>query len=153
MNLGRSIDLIEIDNLTYNLLTIFASSKEIALFENAKYSQLIDIKNRFETSKASKNLITLAIITRNILDSKTYSISSSELTCGILNENGKTTNLEIREACNKIVHAQHIDFVEISEREYSYLSSKIQLSGERHTKKWTAEFDVYEFCGCLQKII
>ena len=153
MNLGGNIDLLEIDFLTYNLLTIFASSKELTKFEHEKYRQLIEIKDRFETSKASKTLITLAIITRNILDSKTDNKKSNELFCGELNENGIIIKLNIREACNKIVHAEHIDFEKITENQYSHLSSIINLFGERQNKEWTAKFDVYEFCLCLQKVI
>lgn len=153
MNLGGNIDLLEIDFLTYDLLAIFASSKEITKLEHEKFSQLIEIKDKFEISKASKTLITLAIITRNILDSKTDNTKSNNLFCGELNENGISIKLKIREACNKIVHAEHIDFEEIIENQYSHLSSIINLSGERRNKEWTAKFDVYEFCLCLQKVI
>ena len=62
-------------------------------------------------------------------------------------KNGKKKEiLSIREACNKIIHAQSLQFVYGKTKDkMSYLKPRIHFTGEKNEKDWKATIDILKF--------
>ncbi len=54
--------------------------------------------------------------------------------------------LEIREACNKIIHAQKVRFDVEEIGVQKYMNPIIYLYGTLQNKEWRATLDVIKFC-------
>ncbi|MEK9136877.1 MAG: hypothetical protein AAB393_07125, partial [Bacteroidota bacterium] len=65
------------------------------------------------------------------------------------------SQLDLREACNKIMHAGTIHFdVETNDRSKAkYLTSFVYLYGKRGKVNWKATLDVVEFCRAAANVI
>ena len=68
---------------------------------------------------------------------------------GILKENSKKKDLTIREACNKIIHANKIEFKfkysQHGSKRIRYLASEVMLHGKKGKMPWAANLKILQF--------
>lgn len=142
---GYPIDTVFFQESIYKLITIFGSSE--FLYNNFKNNNK-DFFNRakkFEESKVSEILISLAIMSRSFLDSCHVSTDSYTDYCvGHIVVNYKEKHINFKEACNKIMHAKNINF-DISRSESmqdGFLNPIVYLYGEYQGDKWRAVINI-----------
>jgi hypothetical protein len=120
------------------------------------------LRKTFESSEISRRLITIAVIVRSHLDQCSDSAmkrlnakigSVGELTPDA-GKPTKTQNLDLREACNKIIHALdvHFEFSETGSENLGGLLPQVTLIGDRYGKPWTAILDIYAFIDGAQRL-
>jgi hypothetical protein len=104
----------------------------------------------FERSELSRRLIALAVTVRNMDEGK-RSPNARGAPVGTLipdeNQPNRTEPLNLREACNKIIHAQDVDFFPDIEdvNEDTPLFQTIKLWGSKGGKHWIAKLDLIGF--------
>jgi hypothetical protein len=105
-----------------------------------------------EEQKIKEYLISIAIKLRMIDDlmkahNKKNHISNNDDVGFLKSKNGKKKEiLSIREACNKIIHAQSLQFVYGKTKDkMSYLKPRIHFTGEKNEKDWKATIDILKF--------
>lgn len=148
----------------HRLLAIIFASKSFAELRvgNGEKWDPIDHLQQFEDDEITRILLSVSVTARVIDDrnNKVFDLVAGD--CGKLfetDEKGTTeTGLTLREACNKIIHAQKIRF-DISETETTqrYLNPIIYLYGERRKgHEWRAVLDVVDFAkeyvSCLRML-
>ncbi|MFH1657920.1 MAG: hypothetical protein ABIG35_01280 [Pseudomonadota bacterium] len=146
----------------HRLLAIIFASKSFAELRvgNGEEWDPIDHLQQFEDDEITRILLSVSITARVIDDryDKVFDLVAGN--CGSLfetDEKGTTeSGLTLREACNKIIHAQKIRF-DISETEATqrYLNPIIYLYGERRKgQEWKAVLNVIDFAkedvSCLR---
>jgi hypothetical protein len=143
MNGGYPIAAEALDLEVYVLAALFAGSASLSAVE-LDMNGIRWVRQTFEVSEISRRLISLAVVLRSALDDSSL---DPELTVGRLTPNvaelSRVEDLSLREACNKIIHAQDIDlapgFREQDER--PPISRKVLLRGFHRESEWTAELD------------
>ena len=135
----------------HRLLAIFLASKNFAkLCENypgQKFDPIYKIQE-VEEDEITRILLNLAITARVIDDreSRVFELIGSD--CGTLQKNIasiETEILELREACNKIIHANKVRFDMEELNTQRYLNPIIYLYGSSQGKEWRAQLDVIKF--------
>lgn len=135
----------------YRLLTIFLASKNFAtLLTNYPgegfdpFYQLQEV----ESDEITRLLLSLAITARVVDDRENRVLELIGSNCGEFQrdiQNSDTEVLDLREACNKIIHAKKIrgDIDEINGQ--TYLNPFLYLYGEHGSKRWKAKLNVISF--------
>lgn len=137
----------------YILAALFCGSHGLHAIE-ADHQGLRWVRSTFEASEVSRRVISLAVVLRSHLDS---SNTKSTVSVGSLlpdvSKPGTRTALLLREACNKIIHADIVDLNDPadSSEEVPRLSRRIQLQGSWSGKDWHAEIDVLAFLNEASK--
>lgn len=148
---GYYFDPLILNIKTYELLTLFGASKFIYdHFKSDEFS--FEVMKELERSRISELLITVAIISRNILDGNDLNNKGlREESVGSLNDKA----IKFREACNKIIHSEDIGFDIQKGKSISdgYLNPIIHLSGNNNNNDWELELRVIDFCACAMSII
>jgi hypothetical protein len=147
----------------YILLAIFLASRHVGdLCERAAdgnggiFRQILD---EHEMSLATRLLIECAVLIRMkddaFLEQHGMSAETHKDIVGTLSTGAdlsECAELNLREACNKIVHAKRMnfDFEQDPGWESRYLVPTVHLYGEHRSLEWKAELDVIQFveCGC-----
>lgn len=154
---GYPIEGILIELEIYRLLCIFCSSHDLhKLSTGGENDDLDSMRQKFEETEACRLLISIAIMLRSITDTTPshtkLRLGEQEPVVGTLqpdieNNETKTTDLMFRNACNKIAHADHINFdmAEDNPEKMSYINPTVYLYGELHEKQWKASVNVIEF--------
>ena len=132
---------------TYVLAALFAGSNGLRQIE-ADQRGLRWVRSTFEASEVSRRLIGLAVLLRSHLDSG--SVKSTARVGHFLPDIANPAiqkDLLLREACNKIIHAEDIDLHghEQDSESTPSLSRCIRLRGQWDGKDWQAEIDVLAF--------
>lgn len=136
----------------HRLLAIFLSSKHFAeLCENYPgegFDPIYKIQE-VEQDEITRILLNLAVTARVIDDreDKVFGLVGSD--CGTLQkniDNQEIDVLDIREACNKIIHAQKVRFDVEELGVQRYLNPIIYLYGTLQNRQWRAQLDVIRFC-------
>ena len=136
----------------HRLLAIFLSSRSFAeLCENYPgegFDPVYRIQE-VETDEITRILLNLAVTARVVDDrlNRAFEVLGSD--CGTLQkdiESLETDTLEIREACNKIIHAKTVRFDVEELNVQRYLNPIIYLYGSIQDKQWRAQLDVIKFC-------
>jgi hypothetical protein len=148
----------------HRLLAIIFASKRFAELRNGNGEtwEPFEHLQQYEDDEITRILLAVSITARVIDDRNEKILDLVARNCGKLieiNEKGTTEiDLSLREACNKIIHAQKIRF-DISETETSqrYLNPVIYLYGERRKgHEWKALLDVIsfakEYVSCLRHL-
>ncbi len=148
----------------HRLLAIIFASKNFAELRtgNGETWEPIEHLQQYEDDEITRILLAVSITARVIDDRNDKILDLVARDCGRLfetNEQGTTeTGLSLREACNKIIHAQKIRF-DVSETEttQTYLNPIIYLYGERRKgQEWKAVLDVIsfakEYVSCLRHL-
>ncbi len=144
---GYPIDLVFFQENIYKLITIFGSSE--FLYNNFKNEYFFKMAKIFERSKASELIISLAIMSRILLDSSNIDNESCKKNLvGKIIINDETKALNFRESCNKIIHAKHINFDndKAENIEDGFLRSAIYLYGDKNGNNWKAIINIVSFC-------
>ena len=137
----------------YVLAALFCGSHGLHEIE-AHHHGLRWVRSTFEASEVSRRVISLAVLLRSHLDS---SNKKSTVTVGSLvpdvSKPDTRTALLLREACNKIIHADIVDLndPDDSSEEVPRLSRRIRLQGVWGGKDWQAEIDVLTFLNEASK--
>lgn len=148
----------------HRLLAIIFSSKSFAELRvgNGEEWEPIDHLQQFEDDEITRILLFVSITARVIDDRNNKVLDLVARVCGTLintDDKGTTeTDLSLREACNKIIHAKKVRF-DVSETEamQRYLNPVIYLYGERRKgQEWKAVLDVItfakEYVSCLRNL-
>ena len=106
-------------------------------------SDLGGLWTQFSETEITSTLILIAIRMRVWLEQVNDSIDTSKLLCGGTNVNcyhaeNKIENLDLREACNKIIHAKKIRLQEAS-------LQFIFIYGENRKIPWKTTLDLFQF--------
>lgn len=104
----------------------------------------------FERSELSRRLIALAVTVRNMDEGNTLPNAKSPRVGTLIPDEKQPDNTEplnLREACNKIIHAQNVDFFpDIKDvNEDTPLFQTIELWGSKGGKHWIAKLDLIGF--------
>ncbi len=131
----------------YELACTFAASREL-LRLGRKHHGLKQITSTFQLSTAAQRLIAIASMTRSALDTWPSAVlAGRDAGVGVLVPNiehpGKRKALGFREACNKLLHADHID---LGDRKCDeILSYTVTLMGQWKGESWRAALNVVRF--------
>jgi len=143
----------------YRLLSIFLSSRGFAELRQGEgeYWEPISHIQECEEDEITRLLLAIAITARVIDDREHKIVDLLSRECGTIFEFGKDKPLTLREACNKIIHAQKIRF-DISETDagQAFLNPIIYLYGKREKGvEWKATLDVIvfgkEYISCVHQ--
>ena len=175
------IDIRTIKGLCFELVCMIQASKGLAEQCAIEFSELIEHGEKFDPgshqvlrlqdelfhAKASQVLLSLAINVRVFDDqmkngphAPAYEEHSSSK--GGDEFIGVTTdqdNFNYRDACNKIIHAQRMRFLEEvvlchdTEHSISYFTGEVELTGRKGNTDWTACFDFESFAETLLDIV
>ena len=165
-NLGYPIksdySLIQLD--LYRLLCYFTASKVIVdisrKYENNLFNDSLRLE--YEKSEISRIIINLAIIARNELDNNNQAKSilySDKLNIvGSISKNNDTDNIDLtlREACNKIIHCEYINWDLENPKsisDYDGLNPFIYLYGNYMDQEWKATLNIFDFINNYLKLI
>lgn len=140
----------------YELSTIVFGSEGLAQLSNGDSRDEFDkLRVRHEVAKASKLLIEIAVVLRNLTDSPSWPIDSiheirvkdrPEESFGTLVTNEKNSELSFRETCNKLIHAESISFGMSSiPNKMDYLDGTVTILGKKQKKPWVAKVELSTF--------
>ena len=157
----------------YFLMSIFATSKHLVDIdidqhrnENPPYSGVqcwSHLAELIEMRHIPRRLISIAISYRMGVDDGRW-WNSEDRSVGLLtddiNNPDTTTEVKLRLACNKIIHAKKLHYdIEVVENLHwtldrvRYLHPSLYLYGEKHDKKWLLHLRIYDFCNsCIETI-
>ena len=138
----------------YQLLAGFMASRQIASIDRSSMYGEHDPIHQFTTIERdliTKRLMYVAITVRVLDDRESRIFNTFTDYCGTLTKDIKTPaetgGLELREACNKIIHAQRVEFDSASsETQADYLLPYVYLHGEDKGRSWAANLDIVKFC-------
>lgn len=144
----------------YRLVSYFMSSTTIAhyidsahlLFESGG-SQFVKLQNEYLLDETCRILVQTAIVTRVIHDESPADPEEVvQPICGTLEEPiGSKRKLKHRMACNKIIHAEKINFDYVERPDAAALNPIIYLYGYQKETRWKASLDLLAFadysCG------
>jgi hypothetical protein len=159
------ISVDEIQRLCFEVVNIVAASGELAgdRMDIEQGSLIFQLHQQYAETELCKKLLRIAVLVRTFDDLASGSVSaeeykehakktSGEHEIGDLTVAGKAVELNLREACNKIIHAQEIraiydDAVEFSGDEMVnrrwFCDGQVELKGTQQGRKWEASVYVY----------
>ncbi len=101
----------------------------------------------------------LAIKARNIIDKSNTEIKKvADGIVGELEEKDANSELSFREACNKIIHSEHIDFGIINfnpkdEVVHDGLTEFVYVYGSKGKQEWKATINLIQFSDKTMRIL
>lgn len=135
----------------HRLLSGFLASRNFASLRTPRpdreFDPIFHIQ-KVEEDEISRLLLNLAIVARVIDDRNNSALNKVGSNCGQLVKDIATKSeitLSLREACNKIIHAEQISFDRDTVDGKSYLRPTIYLTGKRNDKEWSATLNVIDF--------
>ncbi|MBZ5554568.1 MAG: hypothetical protein LAO21_17765 [Acidobacteriia bacterium] len=148
MTTGYPVAAEALDLEIFQLVCVFSASQSLARIEST-YPCLRWVRATFETSEASRRLIGLAVMLRNSLDARIGTKSKAVVgrLVADVSRPSQTVELSLREACNKIIHAELVD-LSLGSNEHEEcppLADTIKLQGTHRQKEWEAQIDVLSF--------
>jgi hypothetical protein len=136
----------------YRLLCYFMTSEHIA--DKESLSPLID---DFQDDQIVITLITIASTVRFIDDSNGRYLTryKGKTKFGTkIDSQGKKHNLDIRDACNKILHAEEIKFEIFNKQNFRKIKPKINLYGkELDGSRYRAKIDILNFVDIIDGFV
>jgi len=141
----------------YQLSTIVFGSEGLAKLSTGDDRDEFDkIRIRHEVAQASKLLIEIAVVLRNLIDSGSWPMDPiheirverrPEMSVGLLLEANKSQKeLSFRESCNKLIHAERISFgMRSLPEKMDFLDGNVELHGRRENQTWVAHINVSSF--------
>lgn len=136
----------------HRLLSIFLASRHFAElcteYPGEGFDSIYKIQE-VEADEITRILLSVAITARVIDDreDRVFELVGSD--CGTLQKDISANVidvLDIREACNKIIHADKVRFDVDELGVQKYLNPVIYLYGSLQDKNWRAQLDVIKFC-------
>jgi hypothetical protein len=136
----------------HRLLAIFLSSRHFAelceRYPGEGFDPIYKIQE-VEEDEITRILLNLAVTARVVDDREERVFEFVGSNCGTLQKdlrNQETDVLEIREACNKLIHAETVRFDVEELGVQRYLNPIIYLYGSLQGRHWRARLDVIKFC-------
>ncbi|TKJ38641.1 MAG: hypothetical protein CEE38_02760 [Planctomycetes bacterium B3_Pla] len=152
---GHRIETITLEREVYWLAAVFAASSTLhRLAPDEDDNELDKLRLHFEISEASRLLISVAVMLRNLMDAQSsemleLSIRKMDMIVGhyTIGKKRRKKDLTFREACNKLIHALHINFdmAGMNKKKLCYLRPKVYLYGDFRDEDWRAVVDVTKF--------
>lgn len=136
----------------HRLLAIFLASKNFSeLCENYPGEGFDPIHKiqEVEEDEITRILLSLAITARVVDDRENKVFERVSAGCGIIQKNILSEEVEIldlREACNKIIHAKSVRYDVEEFNVQIYLNPFIYLYGSFQGKQWRVNLDIIKFC-------
>jgi len=132
----------------YRLLCYFVASEGIA-----NKTEISNLVGEFQDDQITIGLISIASMIRIIDDrNKRYLEKYKNKTiCGyLIDKNNKKIELNLRMACNKILHANQIKFDILSRDNTMQIKPKINLYGkEASGSEWMTKIDIFKFVDVI----
>jgi hypothetical protein len=141
----------------YELSAIVFGSEGLARRSSGDDRDEFDkLRVRHEVAQASKLLIEVAVVLRNLIDSGSWPMDPihetrvqerPEVCVGLVREiNKNEKELSFRQACNKLIHAERISFgMKPMPGKMDHLDGTVQLHGKRKTQTWVADIQLSDF--------
>lgn len=145
----------------HRLLAIFLASPSFAKLRkgNGERWEPIDHLQQFEEDEITRIMLSVAVTARVVDDREEGIFGFVAGPCGLLTEtqNGvrKDVPLDLREACNKVIHAKKIRFdVAETDEKQTYINPTVYLYGARSNgAEWKATLDVIKFASEYVSIV
>jgi hypothetical protein len=141
----------------YDLATVVFGSEGLARLSTGDVRDEFDkLRVRHEVAQATKLLIEIAVVLRNLLDGGDWPLdvihetrvdNRPETMVGIIREGTmEQKSLRFRDACNKLIHAKQISFgmATLADR-MSFLDGTVELHGDWNGKNWVAKLLLADF--------
>lgn len=153
-NQGLRVDPERVRLLSFRLLTIFLASKELNTLRDGEYDSGSDVLSQYERPEIEHLLLQIAILCRtaddNAIAGRTFHERYNPSVGKVYPDTAKPdlTVLRLREACNKIIHQEKVNY-EVVEGEYPwnrYLEPILHIYGTQNNIEWKTVLDVKEFC-------
>lgn len=141
----------------YDLAAVVFGSEGLAKQSAGdSFDEFDKLRIRHETAQATKLLIEIAVVLRNLIDGEQWPLDvihqirtekRLEEYVGVLRtEEQADSALAFREACNKIIHAQRLSFgMEEISGKLPFLNGIIELHGTKGKQQWSAELILSKF--------
>lgn len=143
----------------YRLLCVIMADRAIAETAVDDFDSLVSLREQFVEDELVHTVIQLAVMNRTQMDHMSgprsdpseLSFRPVERTCGMLTEDaladGGEISLSFREACNKIIHAEHIvvETDDTGDGAFPALPHTVILRGTKNRNAWQALLNVPEF--------
>jgi hypothetical protein len=142
--LRHARNAIEYD--VYILLCILTSSKFLHKNDRKFYGLFFQLMD-FEKSEIYRIIFSISLRVRNFIE-KNKIINSLHLVGNLIENNGLKQPLTLREACNKIIHSEHINFDLINPKsDYNHNGVKeiIYVYGRKGKIEWKASISLFQF--------
>lgn len=141
----------------YELSAIVFGSEGIAKLSTGDDRDEFDkLRVRHEVAQASKLLIEIAVVMRNIIDSEQWPLDPvheirvqrrPEVSVGAVSVNSNTEKeLSFRDACNKLIHAERVSFgMKSMPGKMDCLDGTAKLHGRKGKHTWVASIQLSSF--------
>jgi hypothetical protein len=141
-----------------------ASEKLHELSEPRDDDELDTLRIRYEITEISRLLISIAVIIRNMQDSPVPRLigpnraarksRQKEIEVGTLVTDSGKSQLNIRNACNKIIHALYVNFpvAQSDPEKLSHITRKVIIKGKLGKQEWEANIDIINFIRAAYRI-
>ncbi len=135
------------------LLSIVLASQQIAEWADMDIRRGRDVFDisRYEDDSITRLLLSTAITLRVLDDREKYKLSMFSYSCGTLIKDISTvvdsvSILSLRDACNKIVHAEGVEFNRCETINGTvYIRPLLNLTGVEKKSKWRATIDLVAY--------
>ncbi len=140
----------------YDLAAVVFGSEGLARLSTGDNRDEFDkLRVRHEVAQATKLLIEVAVVLRNLLDGGNWPLDvihearvdgRPETDVGFIREGKKETSLRFRDACNKLIHAKQISFgmATLPDR-MNFLDGTVELHGDWQGSDWVAKVRLADF--------
>lgn len=141
----------------YDLAAVVFGSEGLArLSTGDEHDEFDKLRLRHEIALASKLLIEIAVVLRNLLDNGNWPIdpiheirvsARPETQVGTVREaTANESTLSFRDACNKLIHAERVSFgMKSLPGKMDCLNGMVELHGRRGKRSWVAEIQLSDF--------
>ena len=142
---GWAFDMRKVKTDLFHLISIFLADAQYAEAIENEQDPLWSIASLGEP-EITRLLISTAAIGRVIDDRESFLLSKTSNYCGSIEVDGVSSPLNLREAFNKIIHADAFSLViSDSDSEFEHLSAEIMLHGKQRSKDWHVNLDIVEY--------
>ncbi|MBL4747004.1 MAG: hypothetical protein JKY08_11650 [Flavobacteriaceae bacterium] len=135
---------------------MFGSEGLAQLSTGDDHDEFDTLRVRHEVAQASKLLIETAVVLRNLGDSGSWPMDPihevrvqkrPEMCVGVVRDTKRGENkLSFREACNKLIHAEHISFgMKSMPEKMNCLDGTVELHGTRGKSSWVVDIQLCDF--------
>lgn len=150
-----------LDNASLKLLSIILADKELQkLYAKYDLSHMEPFIEDIKETEIIKLLVEIAtqyrIMEWNIRDEWKNKDFKTEVVGELFTDNkdeGQELDLTIREACNKVIHAEEIvfDITKLRGTKRYYYNPYIHIYGKKGKLKWKASIDLVLFCNAVNQ--
>lgn len=141
----------------YDLSAVVFGSEGLARLSTGHDQDEFDkLRVRHEVAQATKLLIEVAVVLRNLLDGGNWPLdvihetrmeNRPETDVGVIREGSKAEkSLQFRDACNKLIHSKKISFgMAALQDRMNFLDGTVELHGDWQGNDWVAKVRLADF--------